>query len=55
MISGYLFAKQDSCVRDVSNLTHQVTSRAVDRMMYAYTDDVRSNFLISSSSGSVCL
>ena len=39
---------------DVSNLTHQITSRAVDRMMYAYTD-VRSNFLIRSSSGSVCL
>ena len=39
---------------DVSNLTHQVASRAVDRMMYAYTD-VRSNCLISSSSGSVCL
>ena len=39
---------------DVSNLTHQITSRAVDRMMYAYTD-VRSNFLISSSSGWVCL
>ena len=28
---------------DVSNLTHQITSRAVDRMMYAYKD-VRSNF-----------